>query len=65
LQTPLTFDRKTVQTLLNESAIVLPVTNTAIGDAIVWRLNVLKNQPANSVFDPVNDGANTAGEVSP
>ena len=34
LQTPLTFDRTTVTTLLNESALGLAGENTAIGDAI-------------------------------
>ena len=66
LQTPLTFDRKTVQTLLNESAIGLAGDNTAIGDAIGLAVKRLKNQPANSrVLVLLTDGANTAGEVSP
>ena len=66
LQTPLTFDRKTVQTLLNESAIGLAGENTAIGDAIGLAVKRLKNQPANSrVLILLTDGANTAGEVSP
>lgn len=66
LQTPLTFDRKTVQTLLNESAIGLAGENTAIGDAIGLAVKRLKNQAANSrVLILMTDGANTAGEVSP
>ncbi|MFI3189836.1 MAG: VWA domain-containing protein [Methylococcales bacterium] len=66
LQTPLTFDRKTVQTLLDESAIGLAGDNTAIGDAIGLAVKRLKNQPANShVLILLTDGANTAGEVSP
>jgi len=66
LQTPLTFDRKTVITLLNESAIGLAGDNTAIGDAIGLAVKRLKNQPANSrVLILLTDGANTAGEVSP
>ena len=66
LQTPLTFDRKTVLTLLNESAIGLAGDNTAIGDAIGLAVKRLKNQPANSrVLILMTDGANTAGEVSP
>jgi Ca-activated chloride channel family protein len=66
LQTPLTFDRKTVLTLLNESAIGLAGENTAIGDAIGLAVKRLKNQPANSrVLILLTDGANTAGEVSP
>ncbi len=66
LQTPLTFDRKTVLTLLNESAIGLAGENTAIGDAIGLAVKRLKNQPTNSrVLILLTDGANTAGEVSP
>ncbi|WP_262966038.1 vWA domain-containing protein [Methylobacter psychrophilus] len=66
LQTPLTFDRKTVLTLLNESVIGLAGDNTAIGDAIGLAVKRLKNQPANSrVLILMTDGANTAGEVSP
>ena len=66
LQTPLTFDRKTVLTLLNEAVIGLAGDNTAIGDAIGLAVKRLKNQPANSrVLILMTDGANTAGEVSP
>ncbi|MEQ1740637.1 MAG: VWA domain-containing protein [Methyloglobulus sp.] len=66
LQTPLTFDRKTVMTLLDESAIGLAGDNTAIGDAIGLAVKRLKNQPADSrVLILLTDGANTAGEVSP
>ncbi len=66
LQTPLTFDRKTVQTLLNESAIGLAGENTAIGDAIGLAVKRLKNQPTDSrVLILLTDGANTAGEVTP
>jgi Ca-activated chloride channel family protein len=66
LQTPLTFDRKTVMTLLNESAIGLAGESTAIGDAIGLAIKRLQNQQANSrVLILLTDGANTAGEVSP
>ncbi len=66
LQTPLTFDRKTVMTLLDESAIGLAGDNTAIGDAIGLAIKRLKNQPADSrVLILLTDGANTAGEVAP
>jgi len=66
LQTPLTFDRKTVTTLLNESAIGLAGDNTAIGDAIGLAVKRLKNQQATSqVLILLTDGANTAGEVAP
>ncbi|MCX7066633.1 MAG: VWA domain-containing protein [Methylococcales bacterium] len=66
LQTPLTFDRKTVQTLLDEAVIGLAGDNTAIGDAIGLAVKRLKNQPDNShVLILLTDGANTAGEVTP
>lgn len=66
LQTPLTFDRKTVQALLKESAIGLAGDNTAIGDAIGLAVKRLRNQQANGrVLILMTDGANTAGEVSP
>lgn len=66
LQTPLTFDRKTVHTLLDESAIGLAGNNTAIGDAIGLSLLHLRNNPENQrVLILLSDGANTAGAVSP
>jgi Ca-activated chloride channel family protein len=66
LQTPLTFDRKTVITLLNESAIGLAGDNTAIGDAIGLAVKRLNNQQAkDQVLILLTDGANTAGEVAP
>ena len=66
LQTPLTFDRKTVQTLLNESVIGLAGENTAIGDAIGLAVKRLKSQPSDSrVLILLTDGANTAGEITP
>ncbi len=66
LQTPLTFDRKTVTTLLNEAVIGLAGDNTAIGDAIGLGVKRLKDQQVNSrVLILLTDGANTAGEVSP
>jgi len=66
LQTPLTFDRKTVEILLNESAINLAGESTAIGDAIGLAVKRLKQQKDNSrVLVLLTDGANTAGEVTP
>jgi Ca-activated chloride channel family protein len=66
LQTPLTFDRKTVATLLDESVIGLAGDNTAIGDAIGLAVKRLKNESSNSrVLILLTDGANTAGEISP
>jgi Ca-activated chloride channel family protein len=66
LQTPLTFDRKTVLTLLDEAVINLAGEKTAIGDAIGLAVKRLGEQKANSrVLILMTDGANTAGEVSP
>jgi Ca-activated chloride channel family protein len=75
VQTPLTFDRKTVQILLNESVIGLAGTETAIGDAIGLAVKRLQQsddgdvQRENSETDQVlillTDGVNTAGVVLP
>ncbi len=66
LQTPLTFDRKTVQILLNEAFITLAGESTAIGDAIGLAVKRLKDQKADSrVLILLTDGANTAGKVTP
>ena len=66
LQTPLTFDRKTVQILLNEAALGLAGESTAIGDAIGLAIKRLKSQEATSrVLILLTDGANTAGNVTP
>lgn len=66
LQTPLTFDRETVRTLLNESAIGLAGKETAIGDAIGLALKRLTPQSEQSqVLILLTDGANTAGEIEP
>jgi Ca-activated chloride channel homolog len=66
LQTPLTFDRTTVKTLLYESAIGLAGTSTAIGDAIGLAVKRLREQDEQSrVLVLLTDGANTAGAVEP
>lgn len=66
LQTPLTFDRETVRTLLNEAAIGLAGKETAIGDAIGLAIKRLKPQSDQSqVLILLTDGANTAGEIEP
>jgi Ca-activated chloride channel family protein len=67
LQTPLTFDRTTVQTLLNEAEIGLAGKETAIGDAIGLAVKRLRELPAtsNRVLVLLTDGANNAGEVDP
>lgn len=66
LQAPLTFDRDTVRTLLNEAAIGLAGKRTAIGDAIGLAVKRLRDQPQqNRVMILLTDGANTAGSVDP
>ncbi len=77
VQSPLTFDRKTVRTLLEEAVIGLAGKETAIGDAIglaVKRLradaekradNSSNEALARSILILLTDGANTAGEVEP
>ncbi len=66
LQTPLTFDLTTVNTLLLESAIGLAGEKTAIGDAIGLAIKRLAQVEEKSrVLILLTDGANTAGEVTP
>ena len=66
LQAPLTFDRATVRTFLDEAVIGLAGENTAIGDAIGLAVKRLREQPATSrVLILLTDGANTAGQISP
>ena len=66
LQTPLTFDVKTVNQLLQESAIGLAGKFTAIGDAIGLAIKRLeKSDQQSKVLVLMTDGANTAGEVTP
>jgi len=66
LQAPLTFDTKTINQLLLESAIGLAGERTAIGDAIGLTLKRLEDSPqASQVLILMTDGANTAGEVTP
>jgi Ca-activated chloride channel family protein len=80
VQTPLTFDRKTVRSLLEESAIGLAGKETAIGDAIGLAVKRLRDRttskaaegnaidtttPEKNILILLTDGANTAGEVEP
>jgi len=68
LQAPLTFDRKTVETLLDESAIGLAGKETAIGDAIGLAIRTLDDAKVDAgrrVLILLTDGANTAGSVEP
>jgi Ca-activated chloride channel family protein len=66
LQTPLTFDRDTVRTLLYEAQIGMAGKKTAIGDAIGLGVKRLRDEPEqHRVLILLTDGANTAGAVSP
>lgn len=66
LQAPLTFDRKTVKTLLDEAAIGLAGRSTAIGDAIGLAVKRLrKRSEKDRVLILLTDGANTSGVVGP
>ncbi|MDP3976567.1 MAG: VWA domain-containing protein [Pseudomonas sp.] len=66
LQAPLTFDRRTVRTWLDEAVIGIAGKNTAIGDAIGLSVKRLRQRPADSrVLVLVTDGANTGGEIEP
>lgn len=66
LQAPLTFDRDTVRTLLNESVIGLVGEQTAIGDAIGLAVKRFQaKQESNKVVVLLTDGQNTAGNITP
>lgn len=66
LQTPLTFDRETTRTQLNEAVIGLAGRRTAIGDAIGLAVKRLREQaPENRILILLTDGNNTAGQVDP
>lgn len=64
LQSPLTFDRDTINTLLDEAALGLAGQKTAIGDAIGLAVKRLRDQDDDEhVLILLTDGENTAGEV--
>jgi Ca-activated chloride channel homolog len=66
LQAPLTYDRDTVEELLQEAQIGLVGEQTAIGDAIgltIKRFETKSN--SNKVLILLTDGQNTAGNISP
>lgn len=66
LNAPLTHDRATVATLLDETAIGLAGRSTAIGDALGLAVKRLREQDAaHKVVILMTDGANTAGQVKP
>ncbi|MBL4680961.1 MAG: VWA domain-containing protein [Pseudomonadales bacterium] len=66
LQTPLTFDRSTVRSLLEETPVGIAGGKTAIGDAIGLAIKRLHERPADSrVVILLTDGRNNVGEVDP
>jgi Ca-activated chloride channel family protein len=68
LQAPLTFDRQTVSTLLDEAVIGLAGKETAIGDSIGLAIRTLDDagvEQGRRVLLLLTDGANTAGAVEP
>ena len=66
LQAPLTFDRQTVRTWLDEAVIGIAGQNTAIGDAIGLAVKRLRQRPADSrVLVLITDGANNGGQIDP
>ncbi|MGI9317876.1 MAG: vWA domain-containing protein [bacterium] len=66
LQAPLSLDRKTVNQLLQESAIGIAGEKTAIGDAIGLAMKRLKDRKGqDKILILLTDGTNTAGAVDP
>ncbi|KTT30572.1 BatB protein [Pseudomonas oryzihabitans] len=66
LQAPLTADRRTVHTLLDEAQIGLAGRNTAVGDAVGLAVKHLRKRPDNSrTLILVTDGASNGGVVTP
>ncbi|MCB1196761.1 MAG: VWA domain-containing protein [Deltaproteobacteria bacterium] len=64
VQTPLTYDRKTVQKFLDESVLGLAGQSTAIGDAIGLAIKKMSHAEQ-KVLILLTDGANTAGNIEP
>ncbi len=66
VQAPLTFDRKTVATLLSEAPLGIAGGRTAIGDAIGLAIKHLLDRPVESrVLVLLTDGASNTGELTP
>lgn len=66
VQAPMTFDRTTVQRMLDETVLRLIGERTAIGDAIALAVKRFAQRPdTNKILVLVTDGQNTAGQVSP
>lgn len=66
MQTPMTFDRKTVKQMLDESELGLVGRKTAIGDAIALAVKRFDaKQKSNKILLLLTDGQNTAGKITP
>jgi Ca-activated chloride channel family protein len=66
VQAPLTFDRTTVNILLQEADLGMAGNATAIGDAVGLAVKRLRERPPEQrVAIVLTDGANTAGEITP
>ena len=66
LQTPLTFDLKTIQRMVDESEIGLAGTRTAIGESIAMAIKrFVENKNEQRVLILISDGANNAGSIEP
>jgi Ca-activated chloride channel family protein len=66
MQTPMTFDRKTVKQMLDESELNLVGKKTAIGDAIALAVKRFDaKEESNKVLLLLTDGQNTTGKISP
>lgn len=66
MQTPMTYDRKTVQQMLDEAVLGLVGQKTAIGDAIALAVKRFSGKKqSNKVLLLLTDGQNTAGKITP
>ena len=66
MQTPMTFDRKTVQQMLDETVLGLVGQKTAIGDAIALAVKRFdEKKESNRILILLTDGQNTAGKITP
>jgi Ca-activated chloride channel family protein len=66
LQVPLTFDRQTVQQLLDEAMIGMAGRQTAIGDALGLGVKRMREQNTpHKVMVLMTDGRNTVGDIDP
>jgi Ca-activated chloride channel family protein len=66
LQTPLTFDLKTIQQMVDESEIGLAGQKTAIGESIALAIKrFVENKNDQRVLILISDGANNSGSIEP